>query len=53
MYNGGMDFSKNPMMMYFLMKDGFGSDNELLPLLMMSNPNMFNFMPAAAEKGDE
>lgn len=53
MSNGGMDFSKNPMMMYFLMKDGFGSDNELLPFLMMSNPNMFNFMPAAAEKGDE
>jgi hypothetical protein len=53
MSNGGMDFSKNPMLMYFLMKDGFGSDNELLPFLMMSNPNMFNFMPAAAEKGDE
>jgi hypothetical protein len=38
---GAVDMS-NPMMMYFLLKDDSG-DN-LLPLVMMSNPNMFNFM---------
>lgn len=41
MGGGAVDMS-NPMMMYFLLKDGSG-DN-LLPLVMMSNPNMFNFM---------
>lgn len=32
----GMDFSKNPMMMYFLMKDSKNAD-DLLPLMFMSN----------------
>lgn len=33
---GGMDFSKNPMMMYFLMKDSKNVD-DLLPLMFMGN----------------
>lgn len=33
---GSMDFAKNPMMMYFLMKDTKNMD-ELLPLMFMSN----------------
>lgn len=33
---GGMDFAKNPMMMYFLMKDTKNMD-ELLPLMFMGN----------------
>lgn len=33
---GGMDFSKNPMMMYFLMKDSKNTD-DLLPLMFMGN----------------
>ena len=33
---GGMDFAKNPMMMYFLMKDAKNMD-ELLPLMFMGN----------------
>lgn len=33
---GGMDFSKNPMMMYFLMKDSKNAD-DLLPLMLMGN----------------
>lgn len=32
----GMDFSKNPMMMYFLMKDS-KNVNDLLPLMFMGN----------------
>lgn len=32
----GMDFSKNPMMMYFLMKDSKNAD-DLLPLMFMDN----------------
>ena len=32
----GMDFSKNPMMMYFLMKDPKNAD-DLLPLMFMGN----------------
>lgn len=32
----GMDFSKNPMMMYFLMKDTKNAD-DLLPLMFMGN----------------
>lgn len=32
----GMDFSKNPMMMYFLMKDSKNAD-DLLPLIFMGN----------------
>lgn len=32
----GMDFSKNPMMMYFLMKDSKNAD-DLLPLVFMGN----------------
>lgn len=35
----GMDFSANPMMLYFLMKDG--GDNDMLPLLLMGNQNFF------------
>ena len=34
MQNGGMDFSKNPMMMYFLMKDN--KDVDPLALMMLS-----------------
>lgn len=33
---GGMDFSKNPMMMYFLMKDSKNAD-DLLPLMFIGN----------------
>lgn len=33
---GGMDFPKNPMMMYFLMKDSKNAD-DLLPLVFMGN----------------
>jgi hypothetical protein len=33
---GGMDSSKNPMMMYFLMKDSKNAD-DLLPLMFMGN----------------
>lgn len=33
---GGMDFSKNPMMMYFLMKDSKNAD-DLLPFMFMGN----------------
>ena len=33
---GSMDFAKNPMMMYFLMKDSKNMD-ELLPLMFMGN----------------
>ena len=33
---GGMDFTKNPMMMYFLMKDTKNMD-EILPLMFMGN----------------
>ena len=33
---GSMDFAKNPMMMYFLMKDTKNMD-ELLPLMFMGN----------------
>lgn len=33
---GGMDFFKNPMMMYFLMKDSKNAD-DLLPLMFMGN----------------
>lgn len=35
--NNGMDFSANPMMMYFLMKDGDHKD--MLPMFMMMNMN--------------
>lgn len=35
----GMDFSANPMILYFLMKDG--GDNDMLPLLLMGNQNFF------------
>jgi hypothetical protein len=46
MSNGGtMDFTSNPMMMYFLMKDGKSSD--MLPFLLMGNPNLFG-APAPA-----
>lgn len=38
--NGGnVDFASNPMMMYFLMKDG--QSNDMLPFLLMGNPNLF------------
>ena len=35
----GMDFSANPLMLYFLMKDG--SNNDMLPFLLMGNQNFF------------
>lgn len=39
--NGGAaDFTSNPMMLYFLMKDG--KSNDVLPFLLMNNPNFFN-----------
>jgi hypothetical protein len=38
--NGGnVDFASNPMMIYFLMKDG--QSNDMLPFLLMGNPNLF------------
>lgn len=40
MMQGNMDFS-NPMMMYFLMKDG-GNDDAMLPLFLMMNANGCN-----------
>lgn len=38
MNDGGMDFSKNPMMLYFLM-NGKDSKNDMLPFLMMMSGN--------------
>ena len=35
----GIDFSANPMMLYFLMKDG--GNNDMLPLLLMGNQKFF------------
>lgn len=40
MMNGGKMDATNPLMMYFLMKDGTKSD--LLPLLLLTNGNVFN-----------
>jgi hypothetical protein len=38
--NGGsVDFASNPMMLYFLMKDG--KSNDMLPFLLMSNNGLF------------
>jgi hypothetical protein len=44
MMNGGKMDATNPLMMYFLMKDGTKSD--LLPLLLLTNGNAFNMNPA-------
>ena len=41
MGQGGIDFQKNPLLMYFLMKDG-GVSNDFLPFLLM-NSNSFKF----------
>ena len=41
MGQGGIDFQKNPLLMYFLMKDG-GVSNDCLPFLLM-NSNSFKF----------
>ena len=39
--NGGsVDFASNPMMLYFLMKDG--KSNDMLPFLLMSNNELFS-----------
>lgn len=38
--NGSVDFASNPMMLYFLMKDG--KSNDMLPFLLMSNNGLFN-----------
>ena len=41
MGQGGIDFQKNPLLMYFLMKDN-GTNNDFLPFLLM-NSNSFKF----------
>ena len=38
--NGSVDFASNPMMLYFLMKDG--KSNDMLPFLLMSNNGLFS-----------
>lgn len=38
--SGGVDFASNPMMLYFLMKDG--KSNDMLPFLLMSNNGLFS-----------
>lgn len=38
--NGSVDFASNPMMLYFLMKDG--KSNNMLPFLLMSNNGLFS-----------
>ena len=38
--NGSVDFASNPMMLYFLMKDG--ESNDMLPFLLMSNNGLFS-----------
>lgn len=38
--SGGVDFASNPMMLYFLMKDG--ESNDILPFLLMSNNGLFS-----------
>lgn len=35
--NGNADGTMNPMMLYFMMKDGKGDDDSMLPLLLMMN----------------
>lgn len=37
--SGNVDFTSNPMMLYFLMKDG--ESNDMLPFLLMSNGSLF------------
>ena len=37
---GGMDFTKNPMMLYFLMNDK-GKSDDMLPFLMMMSGGTF------------
>ena len=44
--NGSVDFASNPMMLYFLMKDG--KSNDMLPFLLMSNPNLFGAQNTSA-----
>ena len=38
--NGSVDFASNPMMLYFLMKDG--KSNDMLPFLLMNNNGLFS-----------
>ena len=38
--NESVDFASNPMMLYFLMKDG--KSNDMLPFLLMSNNGLFS-----------
>ena len=38
--NGSVDFASNPVMLYFLMKDG--KSNDMLPFLLMSNNGLFS-----------
>lgn len=42
----GIDFSANPLMLYFLMKDG--KSNDILPFLLMSNPKLFGTQNTSA-----
>lgn len=45
--NGSVDFASNPMMLYFLMKDG--KSNDMLPFLLMSNGSLFGAPAKNAE----
>lgn len=45
--NGSVDFASNPMMLYFLMKDG--KSNDMLPFLLMSNNGLFSAPAKDAE----
>jgi hypothetical protein len=45
--NGSVDFTSNPMMLYFLMKDG--KSNDMLPFLLMSNNGLFSAPAKDAE----
>lgn len=38
--NGSVDFASNPIMLYFLMKDG--KSNDMLPFLLMNNNGLFS-----------
>ena len=44
--NTNFDFSKNPMMLYFLMGDKGSNSNEMLPLMMLAAGG--NFFPTAS-----
>ena len=51
--SGNADFTSNPMMLYFLLKDGkSGSDESLIPLLFMMNANGNNNHTCKCHQGN-